>query len=262
MKIFRLSQTNNIDEEYFEAVRMNNLSRLQEMVKNAAITAGFTVGPVYHGTSNIFNEFKTDFGNAIWFSENKNKIENGESGASGVSNIIPVYLKAEKTAGWDEYDKMEEERLMQSFDTVKLDDDWIVFDPKRIKSAQLITKINGRIVPLSERFGERTSDIRIAGKTQNENIGRCYELSAKYVIDHISSGATLVHARLTNPFGKGLKELDHAFVEIGNEIFDPVMNQKWPKEVYCDLFKVRETSRYTFDEIMSNIDQYHHWGPW
>jgi len=43
-------------------------------------------------------------------------------------------LSVDKVAGWDEYEKLYLEQINDSgFDSVKLDDDWIIFDNNRIK---------------------------------------------------------------------------------------------------------------------------------
>ena len=71
----------------------------------------------------------------FWFSDNINKIKNGESGAVSNKFIIPVYLKISKLAGWDEYEKLYFDQIeKQGFDGIKLDDDYIVFNPNQIKS--------------------------------------------------------------------------------------------------------------------------------
>lgn len=270
MKIFIQSKQLDIDQEYFEAIKSNNLNKLGEMVKNAAIAAGFTIGPLYHGTNKPFHKFKTLFGNMLWFTESRDKIEKGESGATGNSRIVQVYLKADRIGGWEEYEKEPEQRLMELFDAIKLEDDWVVFDPKRIKSAELITKIKGEIVPLSKRFGIETSDIRKASddnkliKLSNDRITRCYELSGRYVTEHIGENCILVHGKITNPMhnGKGFKTIDHAFVEIKSCIFDPVMNIKWPKDAYYRFFSVVENNRYTLNEVLEKTVESGTWGPW
>lgn len=91
----------------------------------------------YHGTDKKFNTFDLDksYDGAFWFTENKNKIKSGEVGASAKGEIMPVYLKAEKMAGWEEYDKYSiGELINKGYDGVKLDDDLIVFNPEQIKS--------------------------------------------------------------------------------------------------------------------------------
>jgi hypothetical protein len=95
---------------------------------------------------------------------------------------------------------------------------------------------------------------------RNHRLGKCYELSGRYVSVHPHS--ILVHGTLINPFNKGHPVLDHAWVEIGNEIFDPVMDKTWPKQVYESLFKVKIEKKYTYDEVIKMMDTHSNWGPW
>ena len=93
---------------------------------------------VYHGTAKAFNTFKSSktMDSAFWFTSNKKALENGEVGAAGQGDVIPVYLSAKKLAGWDEYEnKTYDQLIAEGYDGIKLDDDFIVFDPKQIKSA-------------------------------------------------------------------------------------------------------------------------------
>jgi len=91
---------------------------------------------VYHGSNVPIRKFSRDYGaqGVIWFSEDKDKILRGESGACSSKWIMTVELSVDNPAGWDEYDKL---ALMQiedaGFDSISLDDDWVMFDPKRIK---------------------------------------------------------------------------------------------------------------------------------
>jgi hypothetical protein len=95
---------------------------------------------------------------------------------------------------------------------------------------------------------------------KNDRLGRCYELAGRYTSNNPE--AILVHGHLVNPFGKGLQDLDHAYVEIGDKIFDPVMDMEWPKEVYEQLFKVSNQKRYSHLEVLKNMCRHSHWGPW
>jgi hypothetical protein len=91
----------------------------------------------YHGTATKFSEFNSDktMDGVFWFTEDKSKLEKGGAGASSKGIIMPVYIKAKKVAGWDEYDKYSiDELIKDGYDAVKLDDDMIVFHPNQIKS--------------------------------------------------------------------------------------------------------------------------------
>jgi hypothetical protein len=92
---------------------------------------------VYHGTAKAFTTFdqnKTMDG-AFWFTSDKGAVDAGEVGAAGKGDIMPVYLSAKKLAGWDDYDKKTTDQLIQEgFDGVELDGDYMIFDPRQIKS--------------------------------------------------------------------------------------------------------------------------------
>lgn len=92
---------------------------------------------VYHGTDKNFTKFDLDrVSDGFWFSSNKEKISAGEAGAAGRANLIPVYLSIQKMAGWDEYERSSIGQLIRDgFDGVRLDDDYLVFNPTQIKSA-------------------------------------------------------------------------------------------------------------------------------
>ena len=94
----------------------------------------------------------------------------------------------------------------------------------------------------------------------SSRLERCYELSGRYMYSYADS--ILVHGHLINPFGKGLKEINHAWIEDGNEVFDPVMDMSWPKEVYESLFKAKVDKKYSSDEMLKKINETGHWGPW
>lgn len=123
-------------------------------------------------------------------------------------------------------------------------------------------KIIGDISYWDEDIGGKWHEKHITEgeKHKNSRLGLCYELSGRYVSVH--PDAVLVHGRLVNPFMKGHKELDHGWVEEGGEIFDPVMNKRWPKDVYENLFKAKIYKKYTFKEVIQMMDKYLHWGPW
>lgn len=133
---------------------------LEKAVEEKAFQNGYTV-KAYHGTNKSFRIMKPAFGNALWFSTDKSKIQAGESGASGTSKILSVYLRMTKTAGWKEYDNLTEGQLIsQGFDSVKLDDDYIVFNPEQVKLADPITYSKGKPIPLELRFNPASKDMR------------------------------------------------------------------------------------------------------
>jgi len=90
----------------------------------------------YHGSPVPITRFDKNFSaqGVFWFSEDKDKILRGDSGASSVKYIMEVILKVTKTAGWDEYDKLGLGQIEDmGYDSILLDDDWIIFKNKNIK---------------------------------------------------------------------------------------------------------------------------------
>jgi hypothetical protein len=91
----------------------------------------------YHGSSKNITTFNTKRSaqGVFWFTTDKNKILSGESGAAATNKIIPVFISAKKIAGWDEYEKLGLGQIEDmGYDAIKLDNDYIVFDPRKIKS--------------------------------------------------------------------------------------------------------------------------------
>ena len=92
----------------------------------------------------------------------------------------------------------------------------------------------------------------------NPRLGRCYELSYKYATSHPEW--TLVHGYITNMDGS--KTIDHAWVEKDEIVFDPVMDQELPKQVYYIMFKAESFKEYTFEETLDRAIETQVYGPW
>tara|TARA_R110000822_G_scaffold128195_38_gene264007 strand:- start:1110 stop:1472 length:363 start_codon:yes stop_codon:yes gene_type:complete len=90
----------------------------------------------YHGGHKPIKKFDRDFSaqGVFWFSEDKDKILGGTSGAASSKYIMTVELTVTKTAGWKEYEPLGLGEIMDlGFDSIKLDDDWVIFDTNNIK---------------------------------------------------------------------------------------------------------------------------------
>jgi len=108
---------------------------------------------VYHGTERMFNKFNYKYSSQgiFWFSSNKDKILRGESGAFKSKMVISVFISAKKVAGWKEYESLTLGQIEdRGYESIKLDDNYVVFDPNLIKLA------NG----LNTQFDINNSDIR------------------------------------------------------------------------------------------------------
>jgi len=100
----------------------------------------------YHGSNDIFTTFDREHAaqGVFWFSTDLNKIKDGNSGASSSKYIYSVSLDVEKTAGWKEYEAWFLEQIKNAgFDSINLDDDWIIFDPDRIKIKGIVQRQEG-----------------------------------------------------------------------------------------------------------------------
>ena len=90
----------------------------------------------YHGSNVPIKNFSRDHGaqGVMWFSEDRDKIIRGESGALSSKYIMKVELNVDRTTGWQDYDKKFLKQIEdEGFDSIQLDDDWIIFDPARVK---------------------------------------------------------------------------------------------------------------------------------
>ena len=159
------------DANYLKAVEAGDMEACQQMVDAVAFAAGYSV-KAYHGTDKSFRIFKPGTGRALWFSEDKDKILSGEAGAQGRSKLMPVYLNPGRVSGWKEYENMVEFQLLRDFDSTKLDEDWIIYDPRRVKSALPVVKKHGKVVSLSMRFNMASKDIRESDSSHSDALRR------------------------------------------------------------------------------------------
>lgn len=98
---------------------------------------------VYHGTGAEFDAFDKNMtmDSAFWFSSRREEVERGDAGASSRNRIIDAYLSIKNPAGWDQYERLTYDQLIQAgYDGVALDmgdgrTHYIAFEPEQIKSA-------------------------------------------------------------------------------------------------------------------------------
>ena len=94
--------------------------------------------PCFHGTEKKINKFNRKYSaqGIFWFTSDKDKIIRGESGALSVKVLIEVFINAKNIAGWNEYKKLGIGEIKgRKFDCIKLDENYIVFEPTQIKLA-------------------------------------------------------------------------------------------------------------------------------
>lgn len=175
------------DREYLSVVKMGRYDLAEKMVDEAAKKAGYTI-KAYHGTPNgkfnTFEKFKigttTDFGKlgrGFYFT-NEKQVADYYAGYLNDSTVIPVYLKMDNPFVLDRnYDNMSVKEFYDSilgkggivdeqrseeltqwlidngYDGIVADGEYMVLDPKNIKSAETVTYDKyGEVIPLSERF--------------------------------------------------------------------------------------------------------------
>ena len=179
------------DTAYLKAVESGDTKTAQQMVDEAAKAAGYTIGPVYHGSSenagdfNVFEPKNSKFLGANFFTPDYEigvKFANryGDSGREPRKFYLklenPLIDKLPSREGRDAtgYDQASEAKQLghDSFilspigervsgGNLKYAKQYGVFDSSQIKSAEAITRDNaGNVIPLSERFNKQSSDTR------------------------------------------------------------------------------------------------------
>ena len=92
-------------------------------------------------------------------------------------------------------------------------------------------------------------------------LGQCYVLSGRYVLNN--SNAILVHGTINGIRFTG-KDFDnlHAWVEEGDEVFDPVLDKRFPKDMYYEVMNAKSHKKYDQEKMMVIMLREGHWGPW
>lgn len=95
-------------------------------------------------------------------------------------------------------------------------------------------------------------------KADNPRLGQCYQLAYQNVTSNRDS--ELIHGYITDKFTG--RTIDHAWVETGGQIYDPVLDWTVDKVVYFGLFNAEEGQRYTAQEAMTAASHEGTYGPW
>jgi hypothetical protein len=164
-----IAETRKMNAQYLNAIKIGDMETVQRMVEDRAKKSGYTIKG-YHGTNDTFNKVDMNKGamGSFWFSGDKEHIQGGESGAVGTNIIKELYIKINKPAGWDEYDRYSMFELARDgYDGVVLKNDdghftgFVWRKPSQVKSADPIARDDkGNIIPLSQRFNPKANDIR------------------------------------------------------------------------------------------------------
>lgn len=170
VKLFESFKTENIrnDEEYMNAIAASDLQTINRLVKIKAISNGYSIGPVYHGTDEEFNYFdiskvspmlRDENNMHFYFAFKKSDAQSPKSGYSKPKRVIKAYIRGTVQGSYPG----EEDILSPSnADYVRMGNFRIsVKYPEQIKYADPITYDNsGKVIPLSKRFDSKKKDMR------------------------------------------------------------------------------------------------------
>lgn len=92
----------------------------------------------------------------------------------------------------------------------------------------------------------------------DDRIGRCYELSWRTVMRMPEEGR-LVHGSIQ---GGGNERIPHAWVEIDDLAYDPVMDEWWPVEFYRRLVNAEVATEIWKDDAIGTAAATGNMGPW
>jgi hypothetical protein len=157
------------DTAYMDAVRRGDLSTAQRLVDAAAKKAGFTIGPVYHGTKGTK---KGKFPFTVFDTKRRGKLvtEAGDEITGSFFTEVEKYAKgvALYQTGMDRDGRAVVGRFFLKEPEVidRGDEGWkyrefVAKDPSQIKSADPVTYDNsGNVIPVSQRFSDQSDDIR------------------------------------------------------------------------------------------------------
>lgn len=110
------------DRDYLDAVKRGDTAQAQRLVDKAAKAAGYTIGPVGHGTGERFNTFRHEFGGtsteaksakeAFFFSDGERTPKSyavyaAEQGP--IKALMRQAEQAEKRGDWDAYERLIEQ---------------------------------------------------------------------------------------------------------------------------------------------------------
>ena len=90
-------------------------------------------------------------------------------------------------------------------------------------------------------------------------LGKCYQLSWQTISR--DPNYKLVHGYITDRIKTG-RTIDHAWLETGTVVYDPVMDKKYQKDVYYAMFGAEAVKTYTAKEASAYGAKTGHYGPW
>ena len=174
----------------------------------------------YHGSNVPIRQFdreKSAMG-IFWFSGDKGAIERGER-ANRTDWLITARLDVgSRIAGWDEYNKLGLYELERQFDSVHLDDDWIIFDPSKIKILKT-EKIDRSRHKEGETEGEQ---LDLFGSLKPDVVQHIQKLSRWLHDNHFQRESLVVLDLIKTSAGKPMPINKAELEAIADELLDKV----------------------------------------
>jgi len=95
--------------------------------------------------------------------------------------------------------------------------------------------------------------------------GRCYQLAWKFLNDlakkkGAGTKAFLVHGTIVG--GMPARTIAHAWVEFGDEVYEPQHGDTWKKEEFYGNFKAVSGKVYRTEDALIKAVLYKSYGPW
>ena len=90
--------------------------------------------------------------------------------------------------------------------------------------------------------------------------GRCYQLAGG-ALHALGRGARLIHGVIHDPVVTSA-HIPHAWIERGNEVWEPVRDQWMTAETFTRLFRPEVGHRYSAKEAAKLLLERRHWGVW
>jgi len=108
-------------------------------------------------------------------------------------------------------------------------------------------------------FEQQSSESVLEG-IDPKKLGQCFVLSGRYVLDSTDADVRLVHGTITRKHDG--YTMDHAWVEKGDNVIDPVLEWDLPKDAYYGMLDAKPKKVYDKDEMIKAMMKVKHWGPW
>jgi len=114
---------------------------------------------------------------------------------------------------------------------------------------------------------------RLTEEEEKQSTGLCYKQAVDFVTEYVDANTgkkekiLLVHGNMTPSIGKFKNiEVDHAWVEIGDNVIDPSFNTEiiFEKKEFYERHRVNKERIRKYDHLnmLENIIKTKHYGPW